>query len=265
MEALFYSQTITVKLLQKEIKNTAMFKLTHGMSPIARATSAAPVLLPSVNIAGKSYQDGGVRSQNNNPLLLELSEVRRLWPTTPIPDVVVSLETCSALMKHSPAVSRFRNVLMDGMLLRGYQSINSSYDGEESWKQIKNLLPSEVRSEKTFLCLNVPFPPGNQPSMSDAGAMDTLSQVNQNLTLDFFTVLDSLNVELLLELSFICSPRYTRRAWIFTRMIRTWGYPCRRTTFVMIAADTVDQFDFLFGIWMKKFPCLFYIEAANNY
>ncbi|OJD09641.1 hypothetical protein AJ78_09001 [Emergomyces pasteurianus Ep9510] len=163
MKVLFYSQTITVKLHQKEIKIRA------------RATSAAPVLLPSVNISGKSYQDGGVRPQNNNPLLLGLSEVRRLWPTTPILDVVVSLETGSALTKNSSTVSCFYNVLMNDMLLRGYQSINSSYDGEESWKQIKNLLPTEVRSEKNFLRLNVPFPSGSRPSMDDAGAMDTLS------------------------------------------------------------------------------------------
>ncbi|OJD25537.1 hypothetical protein ACJ73_03090 [Blastomyces percursus] len=131
-------------------------------------------LLPSIDIAGVSYQDGGVRPQNNNPVLLGLSEVRRLWPATPTPDVVVSLGTCSE-PEHSPTASRFRNVLVDGMFSRGYRSISSSYDGEDSWKQLKGLL-LETRAEKNYIRLNVPFPPGRRPSMDNAGAMDTLAQ-----------------------------------------------------------------------------------------
>ncbi|KKZ60143.1 hypothetical protein EMCG_05065 [[Emmonsia] crescens] len=123
----------------------------------ACATSAVSPLFPPVEIPEVgSFQDGGVKPQNNNSILLGLSEVKRLWPETPMPDVIVSLETCSSTIAHSSKVSSFRNVFVDGFVLRGYRFINSSYDGEETSRDLENLLGD--RAQKTYVRLNAPFP-----------------------------------------------------------------------------------------------------------
>lgn len=91
--------------------------------------------------------------------------MRRLWPLTPKPDVVVSLGTCSPSIARSPRTSRFRNVLVDGFLSRGYRFINSSYDGEESWRELQNLLGSQA--QRNYVRLNTSFPPGRNSAMDN--------------------------------------------------------------------------------------------------
>lgn len=117
-------------------------------------------LLPTVNIDGAgSFQDGGVKPRNNNPIWLGLSEVRRLWPKTPVPDVVISLGTGSPAAPHSPKAPSFRNVLLDGFLARGYRFIDSSYDGDESWMELQNVL-----AQKSYVRINAPL--GRRPATS---------------------------------------------------------------------------------------------------
>ncbi|EAS29982.3 uncharacterized protein CIMG_08728 [Coccidioides immitis RS] len=140
-----------------------------------RATSAVPGLFPSVNISEiGNLQDGGTRPQNNNPIHLGLSEVRRLWPTTPEPDVVISLGTGSESIARSPKAMTFRNILMDGFISRGYRSLNSSYDGEETWRQIWNLLDEPTRTR--YIRVNYPFPAGGPPAMNNTEAIEPLGR-----------------------------------------------------------------------------------------
>ncbi|GBF64106.1 hypothetical protein TMEN_6778 [Trichophyton mentagrophytes] len=167
---------------------------------VARATSAVPMLFPSVTIPGAgTYQDGGTRLRNNNPLYLGLSEVRRLWPSTPLPDAVVSLGICSASVTDSPKIgTSFRNILIDGWIPRAYRTFNSSYDGEESWREIWELLDDEARSR--YIRLNVPFPTGARQSIDNPNQMDGLSKWVQKQPLQFLQIPRA--ISLLLKSSF---------------------------------------------------------------
>ncbi|KAL2364108.1 hypothetical protein RJZ56_002990 [Blastomyces dermatitidis] len=83
-----------------------------------------------------SLQNGGTHPHNNNnPVHMALSEAQHLWPTTK-PDVVISLGTGSQSLVQSSKTSSFQNVFVDEWLFWGYQAFNTSYDGEESWREI---------------------------------------------------------------------------------------------------------------------------------
>ncbi|EDN03778.1 predicted protein [Histoplasma mississippiense (nom. inval.)] len=138
----------------------------------ARATSAAPVLFPSIDIPSVgSFQDGGMKQRHNNPIRLGLSEVRRLWPRTPKPHVVISLGTgtVSRVLKTSDS----RNILLDGWLPRIYRSYMSSFDGEETWNELQGELDDQSR--KNYFRFNHSFT-GARPSIVDISAMENISQ-----------------------------------------------------------------------------------------
>ncbi|KAL2367582.1 hypothetical protein RJZ57_008055 [Blastomyces gilchristii] len=129
-------------------------------------------LFPSIDIPSVgSFQDGGMKQRHNNPIRLGLSEVRRLWPRTPKPHVVISLGTgtVSRVLKTSDS----RNILLDGWLPRIYRSYMSSFDGEETWNELQGELDDQTR--KNYFRFNHSFT-GARPSIVDIGAMENISQ-----------------------------------------------------------------------------------------
>ncbi|OJD23221.1 hypothetical protein ACJ73_05431 [Blastomyces percursus] len=138
----------------------------------ARATSAAPVLFPSIDIPSVgSFQDGGMKQRHNNPIRSGLSEVRRLWPRTPKPHVVISLGT--GTVSRALKTSDSRNILLDGWLPRIYRSYMSSFDGEETWNELQGELDDQT--SKNYFRLNYSFT-GARPSIVDISAMENISR-----------------------------------------------------------------------------------------
>ncbi|KKZ60267.1 hypothetical protein EMCG_04994 [[Emmonsia] crescens] len=129
-------------------------------------------LFPSMDIPSVgSFQDGGMKQRHNNPIRLGLSEVRRLWPRTPKPQVVISLGTGTVAKILKPSYSR--NILLDGWLPRIYRSYMSSFDGEDIWNELHDELDNQ--SCKNYFRFNHSFV-GARPSMIDISAMEKISR-----------------------------------------------------------------------------------------
>jgi len=128
-------------------------------------------LFPPIEIDGITYQDGGMK-RHNNPINLALSEARHLWPTSPNPDVLISLGTGSTTPGSVPAISRYRNFLVDGWMSRIYRSFSSSFDGENAWREVSGLMNKTCRESSFRFDLSVP---GGLPRLDDTECMARLS------------------------------------------------------------------------------------------
>ncbi|KAL9077890.1 MAG: hypothetical protein Q9157_003189 [Trypethelium eluteriae] len=130
----------------------------------ARATSAAPI--PAHIPAHGAFQDGGLK--HNNPINLALTEMRAIWPTSPCPDVVLSLGT-GMTETQSPVAPHFRHVLNDGFIPRLYRSFMSSFDGESVWRDLQNRL--DERAKRDYFRFNL--------EMKDTPLIDDTSRMTE--------------------------------------------------------------------------------------
>jgi hypothetical protein len=110
--------------------------------------------------------------RNNNPINIALSEARHLWPTSPNPDVFISLGTGSVASELAPRISKFRNFLVDGWMPRIYRSFSSSFDGQNAWREVIGVMDKISRESSFRFDLSVP---GGLPRLDDTECMDRLS------------------------------------------------------------------------------------------
>lgn len=110
--------------------------------------------------------------RNNNPINIALSEARHLWPTSPNPDVFISLGTGSVVSELTPRISQFRNFLVDGWMPRIYRSFSSSFDGQNAWREVTGMMDNISRESSFRFDLSVP---GGLPRLDDTECMDRLS------------------------------------------------------------------------------------------
>ncbi|EAS29600.2 uncharacterized protein CIMG_08346 [Coccidioides immitis RS] len=94
---------------------------------VAQATSAAPLLFPSIMVDSiSSFQDGGVWPQNNNPAVLGL------------------LETCCYLVAPFPKQLGFCNAMVDGWATHGYHTFMFLYDDEGSMEGLWSVMNDQM-------------------------------------------------------------------------------------------------------------------------
>ena len=94
-----------------------------------RVISAAPVLLKPANIRGlKTFQDE--RWTYNNPVDLALWEYQKIWPSTTIPDIVLSLGTGTKKDSDLLAVLYFEYILKNGFISGLCRLFMSFFDGK---------------------------------------------------------------------------------------------------------------------------------------
>ena len=124
----------------------SIVKCTNLIAHCGRVTSAAPVLLKPANTEGLgTFQDGGL--MHNNPVDLALWECQKIWPSTTIPDVVLSLGTGTEQKSDSLALQCFQHILKDGFIPRLCRSFMSSLDGERAWRDLKNRLDGSNKAD----------------------------------------------------------------------------------------------------------------------
>ena len=72
----------------------------------------------------------------------------------------------------------FRNVLVDGWISRAYRSVDASYDGEETWRDITD--PMDKEEKKKYHRLNFPFP-DSRPALDSIDSMEPLWRQTREL------------------------------------------------------------------------------------
>lgn len=112
--------------------------------------------------------------RHNNPINLAITEAKHLWPNCPGPDVFISLGTGSETTSHSPTVSRFRNVLLDGWLPRIYRSVSSSFEGQNNWREFLGVIDEKSRDDYFRFDVSIP---GGLPRLDNVECMDRLSKL----------------------------------------------------------------------------------------
>ena len=109
----------------------------------------------------------------NNPTEVGLWELRKIWPTSSKPAVVVSIGTGSGT---SPPICKdlpHNRIFHDGVLARAYRAFMSSpsLDGQNSWLALLNRLDETERDD--YYRLNLNFS-DSEPLMDDVGQMPAL-------------------------------------------------------------------------------------------
>ena len=95
-------------------------------------------------------------SGHNNPIDLALWESRHINPASAKPDLVVSLGTGLQKETASYIMPRYRNIFMDGFIVRIYRTFRKVVLGSEAtWKKLMNSLDEATR--KRCFRLNVPL------------------------------------------------------------------------------------------------------------
>lgn len=131
----------------------------------ARCTSAAPWYFKPKCLPGLgTFQDGGLR--HNNPVNIALWESGVIWPETNL-DILLSMGTGSSVTSKKPS----RN----GFIPRLVRSFLSSMDGEDTWQQLCNRLPREVKDK--YFRFNVKFN-GSEPAIA-LDSVDKMQELEQ--------------------------------------------------------------------------------------
>ena len=109
----------------------------------------------------------------NNPTEIGLWELRKIWPTSSKPAVVVSIGTGSGT---SPPICKdlpHNRIFYDGFLARAYRAFMSSpsLDGQSSWLALLNRLDETEKDD--YYRLNLNFN-DTEPLMDDVGQMPAL-------------------------------------------------------------------------------------------
>ena len=110
----------------------------------------------------------------NNPTGLGIWELKRIWPGSSKPSVVVSVGTGSRA-KQIEFTHVSSTHIHDGYLARAYRAFMSSpsLDGQTSWLDLLNGLEDEER--KNYYRLNLSFD-GTEPELDDASCMPDIRQ-----------------------------------------------------------------------------------------
>jgi hypothetical protein len=144
----------------------------------ARATAAAPILFPPVDIAGLGSFWDGAMSRHNNPVNLALWESRRLWPDIENPDVIVSIGTgMQDAAPKSPVKGVWsmikRNLIINRCVPRLWSSMMGFLEGEDTSRDLRNRLNATTRHD--YFRFNITLA-GAKPAIDDVGCMDALAK-----------------------------------------------------------------------------------------
>ncbi|KAH8431681.1 patatin-like phospholipase family protein [Aspergillus melleus] len=173
----------------------------------ARATTAAPVFFPPIEIQGVgSCEDGGLKY--NNPAPVCRSELQFMWSSRSEPGIMVSLGTGSAALDRLPATSHHRDRRRrwpSGFAFRLYDSLMASMDAEQAWRGLLGQVEETAR--QNYRRLNVEFP-GKEPSLNAVEKVQWMTNLADNKAkVEVPAVLTSLLLaSLFFELS--CAPRW---------------------------------------------------------
>ena len=110
-------------------------------------------------------------SGHNNPANITLWEIQQIDPSTPKPDIVVSLGTGTGRTSASSKATEFRHVLLDGYVPRLWRSYMSSFDGQKIWDELMNHV--DERNREHYIRLNVSLS-DDQPALDNTECMDEL-------------------------------------------------------------------------------------------